>query len=203
MSGQAPLPAKSLDRFEEIEGLIPRRSGRALAMLALTVPDDQVIVEIGSYKGKSACYLASGSAHVFALDAWDTPGNPSGRFGFAESETYEEFERNLARLDMEDRISPIKGFAVELAEDWPPAVPIGLLFIDGDHGETNETAPLDDFRAWRPHLAAGAIVVFDDWDGKHPGVDQAVERLQSEGFSFERQARRLAVTKMPTTKGHE
>lgn len=192
---QEPRTLAEVAALDALEGLISRRAGRALADLAASIPAEQAIVELGSFKGKSACYLATGRAHVWAVDAWDLEGNPSGRFGYGDPTTFERFEQQVAVADAEDRITAIKGFSTEVAAEWPgPAV--GLLFIDADHGETEASAPLDDFRAWVPHLAPGAAVVFDDWDGQHPGVSAAIERLRSEGLAFELVARRLGVTRV-------
>jgi hypothetical protein len=38
-------------------------------------------------------------------------------------------------------------------------LPVALLWIDGDH---RYEAVRRDFASWRPHLMAGATVVFDD-----------------------------------------
>ena len=52
---------------------------------------------------------------------------------------------------------------------------VDLLFIDSSH-ERQET--IDEWRAWRSRLAAGALVVFHDHDHpEFPGVAQAVEDL--------------------------
>jgi predicted O-methyltransferase YrrM len=177
-----------------LQGLVPDAVGRVLAGYAMSVPADQVIVEVGSYKGKSTAYLAYGAkngngAHVFAVDAWDTPGNTTGRFGYAEPSTREQFESQLRSARLWSRVTALQGFSTDIAARWHGRK-IGMLFIDGDHHETNVRA---DFHAWEPHLADGAIVVFDDLDTpKNPGVRVVIDEL-ADTFATHVEAERLAV----------
>jgi predicted O-methyltransferase YrrM len=56
---------------------------------------------------------------------------------------------------------------------------VELLFVDSTH-EREPT--LEEFRAWRPRLAPGAVVAFHDYGHRDfPGVAQAVEELGLEG----------------------
>lgn len=173
-----------------IEGLIPERVAEWLTAIATDVEPPNVIVEIGSFKGKSTVALASEArTTVYAIDPWDLDGNPSGRFHFASPSTFDAFLANTRELD---NIEPIRGFSVEVAATWRAKVgaPIGLLFIDGDH---RESAVLADWYAWRPHLADEALVVFDDYvseTGRSPGVQRAVNQI---GIPFDVRLQRLAV----------
>lgn len=185
-----PISAVSETDLYALDGLIPNEVCRALRALAQRVPAEQAIVEVGSYKGKSTCSLASAaSAHVWAVDPWDLAGNETGRHRFAESSTRLAFEAQVASLGLGDRITAIQGFSVAVAEHWD-GPPIGLLYIDGDH---RYKAVRADFLAWRPHLASGATVIFDDLDTpRNPGVRKVVDEL-AELLRFEVWAGRLAV----------
>lgn len=56
---------------------------------------------------------------------------------------------------------------------------VEFLYIDSSH---TVEATLSEFRAWRPVLTGGGLVVFDDFDHPaYPGVRQAVERLELAG----------------------
>jgi hypothetical protein len=136
------------------------------------------IVELGSFKGKSTAYLASGAkagngAHVFAVDAWDTPGNVTGRFGYAEFCA-------PVRLERFDDRAPVVA-----CHDGP-----GLRRRRGRHvGRPTGRAPVHRRRPRRglgaqrlPLVGTapppGAGVVFDDYDTpKNPGVKRAVDAL--------------------------
>lgn len=171
-------------QLSELVGLIPSEVGETLARYASRVPEDQAIVEIGSYKGKSTCYLASrAKAHVWAIDAWDLKGNVPGRFRFDHA--FGEFESQVSAMGYEDRITPVRAFGAKLAWHGPP---VGLLFVDGDHSAKAVEA---DVRAWLPRMAPGATIILDDLDTpRNPGVRQAALRL---GYPFRVEAGRLAV----------
>lgn len=187
----------TVTRPEELEGLVTTEICEVLRALAAEVDPELAIVEIGSYKGQSTTALASGAlaghgAHVWAVDPWDTPGNVTGRFGFADPATREAFEQQVEAAGLTDRITPVQGFSVEVAKGWD-GPPIGLLYIDGDH---SERAVREDFYAWRSHLALDAAVVFDDLDTpRNPGVRVVVDELVNAGYlmDFHVRADRLAV----------
>lgn len=168
-----------LKQLARLEGLLYEGEGERLAELAAEVPDDLAIVEIGSYKGKSSCYLAEGAkrgggAHVWCVDPWDLPGNPTNKVRALNSpETHLAFIAQVAKAGLSDRITPIKAFSVDVAKNWQR--PVGLIFIDGNHGRLAVKA---DYVAWRPHLADEAIVVFHDYaPTKNIGVRRFVDRL--------------------------
>lgn len=189
------LTDSELTRLDQLEGLIPAEVGEALAGYAAQVPADLAIVEVGSYKGKSGCYLAAGAksghgAHVWCVDAWDTDGNVTGRFGFAEPSTFDAFQAQVRKMQYTKRITPLKGFSVEVAAHWT-GPQIGLLYIDADH---QARSVLADFRSWEPYLAPGAVVVFDDVDTKrNPGVRLIVDKLARTRGPSTVEAGRLAV----------
>lgn len=179
----------------ELRGLITPDVGEALRVLAAAVPADEAIVEVGSYKGKSTAYLATGAkegvgAPVFAIDAWDLPGNVYGKHGYSAPIVREEFEAQLRAMRLWSRVTPIQGFSPEIAGEWD-GPPVGLLFIDADH---DEKAVRADVEAWVPHLADGHVLAFDDLDTpRNPGVRVVVDELVAAGYHLEVQAGRLAV----------
>ena len=178
-----------LTDLADLRGLIPAEVGEVLTRYAAHVPIDQAIVEIGSFQGKSACYLAAKAvAHVYAIDAWGLPGNPTGRFGYADA--FPKFLAQVALMGFEDRITPIQGFGHKVATNWQGSS-VGLLFVDGDH---SAAAVKRDVLAWLPHLAVSAVVILDDLDTpKNPGVRVAAKTLSRTLGPFTVQAKRLAV----------
>jgi predicted O-methyltransferase YrrM len=184
-----------LSTLADLEGLITEDIGRTLYDFARDVPDDQAIVELGSYKGASACYLAAGSRDgfgpsVYAVDAWDP--QVTAWCHWLRPAAFEEFEKQLRSKRLWSRVTPVRGLTAEAAETYA-GKPVGLLFIDADHCEQ---AALADFRAWRPHLATDAYVIFDDYDTpQNPGVKAAVAKLHAAGEikAVGVRAKRLAV----------
>lgn len=175
-----PLITKAREaKLAALEGLVSPNEGMKLAELASTVPADLAIVEIGSYRGKSACYLAEGAkrglgAFVTCVDPWGLPGNKTGRYGFADPATFEAFHAQVATMGLEDRITAIVGFSVDVAADW--TAPIGLLYVDGSHEYEDVIADID---AWGGKIVPGGLIVFDDVNRTCPGVKKAVNRLEA------------------------
>lgn len=169
-----------VDDLAKLSGLVAPETGARLAELAGDVDPDLAIVELGSFRGKSTCYLAEGArcgrgAHVYAVEPWDLAGNPDGKHGFARIATREYFELQVASLDLADRITAIQGFSTDVAKQWR-GPRVGLLFVDGSHEYSDVRA---DFEAWSEHLADDAVVAFDDYRTKrNPGVTRFVEELE-------------------------
>lgn len=173
------LPKVWGDRCAALEGLISPAVGDMLACLAAGVRRDRVIVELGSYRGKSTAYLAAGAAvgngaRIVAVDPWDTPGNATGRFGFADPQTRQRFLDQLESVGLLERVLPLRGFSTDVARHWMS--PIGLLYVDGSHTEKDVAA---DVAAWATFIRSGGIIAFDDYRTfRNPGVEKVVDRLR-------------------------
>jgi hypothetical protein len=174
-----PLSPEMRATLSQLDGLISESVGLRLAELAAAVPSDQVIVEIGSYRGKSTCYLAAGArsgrgAPVVAIDPWDSPGNAGGRFHFDAPATRLAFARQVAVAGLSLHVLPLRAFSRAIAAAWMR--PVGLLYVDGSHTEADVRA---DWQAWEPHLARPAVVAFDDYrTERNPGVAAVVDQLR-------------------------
>lgn len=137
-------------------------------------------MQIGTFRGKSACYLAEGArcgggAHTYAVDPWDLAGNADGKHGYARAETMRDCIRQIVAMDLGAWITVIRAFSHNVARNWVER-PVGLLFIDGSHEYPDVKA---DYETWLPHLAPGAVVVFDDYGTKaNPGVTRFVDELE-------------------------
>jgi hypothetical protein len=176
----------TLVELADLDGLISAEVGEHLLKLASRVPSDQAIVELGSYRGKSTCYLATGArqgngAHVYAVDAWSEEVSAwrSAVLSTLPSPVYADFRAQLAKAGFSDQhITAVKMLST-MAGDHYEGPPVGLLYIDGDH---SMRAAVADFRAWRKHLTDDAVIVFDDYGvTKNIGVTEAVTILRKSG----------------------
>jgi predicted O-methyltransferase YrrM len=175
----------TLNELAELDGLISRDVGEMLHSYASFVPADQAIVELGSYRGKSTCYLATGAAigndtFVYAVDAWSEEVSAwrAAVLSTLPSPVFEDFTAQLDKAGVSDSVTVIRSLTT-LAAELYDAPPVGLLYIDGDH---SRAAVLADFRAWRRHLAPDAVIIFDDFGvTKNPGVSLAVGDLDASG----------------------
>jgi predicted O-methyltransferase YrrM len=149
----------------------------------------EVIVEIGSARGRSTCGLAlacrqNGHGKVYAIDPHGTNSWSEG----GQMKTTEHFLRErLKRYELEPWCEVIRASSQEAARQW--SRPIDMLFIDGDHtfeGVSN------DFEAFRPWLSENALVIFHDTSWEHHkdhkyyradiGVPAYLDKLQRAGF---------------------
>lgn len=175
----------------DIPGPTTPRVCSLLRSLAALVWKEHAIVEIGVYLGRSACFLGQGAtegcgAHVWAIDPWDLPGQRmtyeqhlAGHDGpsmFTDPSVRASAEQHVREAGLEQCVTLVRGFAHDVAATWD-GPPVGLMFIDGDH---RYDAVRRDFSAWRPHLAEGALVIFDDYAPAFDGVTRAVDELVME-----------------------
>jgi predicted O-methyltransferase YrrM len=142
-------------RAGAVEGWLSDAQGRALFDAAATATGAGVIVEIGSWKGRSTTWLASGARlagqRVYAIDPH------RGSREDPAVDTLEEFLGNLARNGLADVVEPMIMTSEEAAARI--AGPIELLFIDGDH---SYEAVRRDAELWLPRMMDGGTVMFHD-----------------------------------------
>ena len=146
--------------------------GALLASLARRVPADRCIVEVGSYRGRSTCFLAAGADEgarppIYAVDLWtDAPELQANRKGklkpkpYNLSESREAFDAAVAEHGR-GLVEAIQGPSVEVAKIFQ--APIGLLFLDGSHAYKDV---LWDLLHWAPKIAVGGYLALHDWHFK-------------------------------------
>jgi hypothetical protein len=153
-------------------GLISRAEAQLLYGLARDVTAG-VIVEVGSYRGRSTTALALGSragsgVPVYAVEPHDSFQDHEGSPRFGPSDRA-AFYRTMLRTRGFRLVHLVNLSSEEVAPGWTR--PVGLLWIDGDH---SAAAVRRDLAAWRPHLLPGAPVVFDDAVEPSSGPGQVI-----------------------------
>jgi predicted O-methyltransferase YrrM len=137
-----------------------------LVQVALGLPQDFVVVEIGSYLGASTAFLAAAATQrngcVHAVDTW--MNNAMGAEG--EYDTWSEFRTNTAAFA--ERITTHRGTSLEV-HGKTGGIACDMLFVDGDH---QYEGVANDLRLWLPSLRAGGVLAMHDFD--QPGVCQAL-----------------------------
>ena len=149
----------------------------------------EVCVEIGSARGKSACYIGlalteNARGRLYAIDPhrstdWNDANLPA--------ETLEAFRANIAALGLSDQVTILRSTSEDAAREWQE--PIDLLFIDGDHSYEGVKR---DWELFAPHVKPFGIVVFHDtgWELPHyrtearadMGVPRFVDELRERGY---------------------
>jgi predicted O-methyltransferase YrrM len=145
--------------------------GGLLFTLAATCRPGGTIVEIGSWKGKSTVWLASGArqsgARVFAIDPHEASHeDPAAR-------TLDTLRRNLSDAGVLDLVTPIIARSENASRDFTG--PIDVLFVDGDHTGAGVRRDLEQ---WLPKMATpGALALHDVVNPAYSGPRRAVARL--------------------------
>jgi len=145
---------------DKIDGWLWDKEGKFLYETAKNCTGKGVIVEIGSWKGKSTVYLGSGSktgkgVKIFAIDPH------SGSLEHQKKGpiwTFEEFKENIKMANVDDIIEPIVKTS-QAAEKEFGQKPVEFLWIDGDH--EYQSVKLD-FDIWFSHLIEGGTIAFHD-----------------------------------------
>jgi MMP 1-O-methyltransferase len=149
----------------DVPGWLTDDEGEALYELARACTGKGVIVEIGSFKGKSTVCLGLGSqagasVPIYAIDP--------------HQERFPEFKTNVQRAGIDELVRPVSSLSQPAADEFHE--PVELLFVDGAH---EYELVLEDFEKWVPKVVDGGWVAFHDttWTaGPRKVVGHAVYR---------------------------
>jgi predicted O-methyltransferase YrrM len=171
--------------FEELMnsliGGITAAEGALLHRLAAGL-DRGCIVEVGSYRGKSAVALAFGARNngaeprpaIYCIEPHRPfAGYYGGKFGPADRGAFYE---TMCRTGAFNEVALVNLSSEEVAPNWNRQV--GLIFIDGDH---RYDAVRRDFELWDPHLPVGGLVAFDDATDPGGGPFRLVREILQDG----------------------
>lgn len=147
-----------------------------------------VCVEVGSARGKSACFiglalLRNAKGRLYAID-------PHGGTDWNDTQSTDTFAlitENVRRAGVADRVEIVRKVSADARADIPQ--PIDMLFIDGDHSYEGVKADWDLFS---PLVSPFGVVVFHDtlWelapdaslDRADMGVPRFVDELRQAGY---------------------
>ena len=156
-------------RYAEIPGWLTENEAVTLYDLARGLPDtDPVVVEIGSWVGRSSLVLAKGiqaksNPVLYCIDPFNVDELPSEKeFYMTEAcrlgmPPHEQFVLNMKTNGVYDLAIVLVGYSTDFAPGF--AEKIDLLFVDGGH---QYEAVLRDYEDWCPLVEAGGVVAFHD-----------------------------------------
>lgn len=169
---QEPLTEAELAAAEAARGFMPPDEGIALAAAAASAdPTLGPMLEVGSYCGKSACYLGPVAGRLgtvlFCVD--HHRGSEENQAGWewhepdlvdpavSKMDTLPTFRRTVHDAGLEGIAVAVVGDSPAVAANWQ--TPLSFLFIDGGHGI--EPARLD-YQRWTPQVAPGGLLAIHD-----------------------------------------
>lgn len=170
-----------LEHVDQTEGWLSLDEARELHAIASTI-DKGVIVEVGSYRGRSAVALADGAPvgtpvyavdpHALLVESDELTYGPEDRAAFFRAMLRSEAYRRVSLINLSSEI---------ITPGW--SEPVGFLWIDGDH--THEGVRRD-WACWQPHLLPGAVVAFDDAHDPNVGPYHLINELVDAGVLVHR-----------------
>lgn len=140
-----------------------------LSWLAFEAARHSVVIEVGSYLGRSSRALGDNCAGtVYCVDHWNGPKEfePQDQ-PFPPPLLYEMFLANTKSLRDSGRLIPIRGESLEVANGWSGPL-ADMVFIDASHDLQSVS---DDIKAWSKVLKHGGLLC--GHDAHWPGVSEA------------------------------
>jgi predicted O-methyltransferase YrrM len=151
-------------------GWFPKNINKASLKKIINAIKPTIIVELGSYFGKSARFLAKNideTGIVYAVDIWPN------------IDIYHQFLSNIIHRNLTDKITPLR-MDSSIALDYfkEKNIKFDLIYIDANHHYKPTLKHLEDYY---PLLKEGGIMCGDDyvWN-KKIGVKQAVDKFASD-----------------------
>src|SRR4051812_23838199 len=156
-----PMPALCRRVAEQAKGFLPLDEAQALYETAWAASHHGLLLEVGTYCGKSATYLgAAAKQHgglVVTVDhhrgseenqpgwEWHDPELVDPAVGAMDTLPF--FRQTMHSAGLEDVVIAIVGHSRVVASVW--STPLAMLFIDGGHTEEHAQ---NDYGSWTPFL---------------------------------------------------
>lgn len=177
---------------EHIQGFLSASAAHQLYRLArdFTPQEKPVVVEIGSWKGKSSIMLAAGlmdkqQPRLFCIDTFSGDEDPEYQEKYYSALMQNDprdlegvFKLNLSTCGLAHIAASMKGYSFDCCRGW--TLPIDLLFIDANH---EYPAVLRDFNDWSPFVKNGGVIAFHDVGEEFDGPVRVVsEQIKPPAF---------------------
>jgi SAM-dependent methyltransferase len=147
----------------DVDGWLTEVQARRLFAAAAAVPATGRIVEIGSFRGRSAIVLARGArpgVEVVCVDPHagsDRGPQEIGAEAGRGNADFDAFHANLAAAGVAGRVRHVRRFSADAHDDVPGDV--ALLYVDGAHRFGPARA---DLAGWGRRVAPGGTMLVHD-----------------------------------------
>jgi predicted O-methyltransferase YrrM len=191
---------------DDAKGFMPPDEAEALWDAAWAMAPHGVILEVGTYCGKSATWLGAAardrSGQVVTVDhhrgseenqaGWEhhDPSLVDPATGLMDTLPY--FRRTMHAAGLEDVVTAIVGRSVTVAAMW--STPLAMLFIDGGHAEEHAQ---NDYAGWAKFVVPqGVLAIHDVFEDPADGGQapyHVYQRAIADGFLEIRQVGSLRI----------
>lgn len=195
-----------IEKFDSIKGFLDLNEGIALYEEVKRVSENNFCVEIGSYCGKSTCFIGQAckenKSKLITID--HHKGSEEQQLGelYFDAEVYDEklgrvntlplLEKNLAKFDLEDIVKPLVMDSISASKIVENNA--DLIFIDGSH--TFESAE-SDYELWKNKIKkGGTLAIHDVYDSEDEGgqaPNKIFKQSLNEGFNFMKRVKSLVL----------
>lgn len=161
------------DVLNEVTGWLSKEDAQLLINYTINIRDSNVIVEIGSYRGRSTIVMALYSTvPVYSIDPHQPSVGDPYQFGDVDRGV---FCRNLIKFGVSDKVRQINLESVDVGLIFNK--PVGFLFVDGSHSYKGVR---DDLSVWIPHISKGGHIAFHDYNA--PQIQHAIKEFSNLEF---------------------
>ena len=144
------------ERLSKSLGITGFMEPSELEWLADRAASHEVIVELGSYYGRSTRALADNTGgRVYAIDDWIGPRSDGRQYDSSQGQ-YETFVHNVSDLILCGKVIPVR---CDHANAEIPETP-DMVFIDGAHDPDSVRR---DVGIWMGRIAKGGLLCGHDW----------------------------------------
>ena len=195
-----------IEKFDSIKGFLDLNEGIALYEEVKKVSENNFCVEIGSYCGKSTCFIGQAckenKSKLITID--HHKGSEEQQLGelYFDAEVYDEklgrvntlplLIKNLAKFDLEDVVKPLVMDSISASKIVENNA--DLIFIDGSH--TFESAE-SDYELWKNKIKkGGTLAIHDVYDSEDEGgqaPNKIFKQSLNEGFNFIKRVKSLVL----------
>ena len=195
-----------IEKFDSIKGFLDLNEGIALYEEVKRVSENNFCVEIGSYCGKSTCFIGQAckenKSKLITID--HHKGSEEQQLGelYFDAEVYDEklgrvntlplLEKNLAKFDLEEVVKPLVMDSISASKIVENNA--DLIFIDGSH--TFESAE-SDYELWKNKIKkGGTLAIHDVYDSEDEGgqaPNKIFKESLNEGFNFIKRVKSLVL----------
>ena len=195
-----------IEKFDSIKGFLDLNEGIALYEEVKRVSENNFCVEIGSYCGKSTCFIGQAckenKSKLITID--HHKGSEEQQLGelYFDAEVYDEklgrvntlplLIKNLAKFDLEDVVKPLVMDSISASKIVENNA--DLIFIDGSH--TFESAE-SDYELWKNKIKkGGTLAIHDIYDSENEGgqaPNKIFKQSLNEGFNFIKRVKSLVL----------
>ena len=195
-----------IEKFDSIKGFLDLNEGIALYEEVKRVSENNFCVEIGSYCGKSTCFIGQAckenKSKLITID--HHKGSEEQQLGelYFDAEVYDEklgrvntlplLIKNLAKFDLEDVVKPLVMDSISASKIVENNA--DLIFIDGSH--TFESAE-SDYELWKNKIKkGGTLAIHDVYDSEDEGgqaPNKIFKQSLNEGFNLMKRVKSLVL----------